>query len=156
MDILSCPDNRGVYSATWVDASGRKIRQLFFPKEWTRGQVLVAIAEAYETRGPKKWETPGNFYEGRTREGLRIVLELDENEQVIDAIPRKSNTSFEQMARWRVWHGYSKHGKYFCGVCGQLKRGHELGHRTPVSRFYRRVRYHARKLVYGVGRLIRS
>jgi hypothetical protein len=145
MDEGSCPDNRGVWSAKWFLSTGRSKRQNFFPAEWTREKVLAAIAEANETREPTKWQMAGSFYLGRTNGGMKIVLELDESGQVVDAIPRRSTTNFERRARWRVEHGYSKRSKYFCHVCGELKRGHPLGHPTRLGRLYWRVRRHVRK-----------
>jgi hypothetical protein len=154
-DTLSCPDNREVYKSIWVFNDGRKLRQQFFPRHWTRADVLAAIAEAYETREPKKWGMPGKFFQGRTRDGLRIILELDENNQVLDAIPRTSNTNHERLARWRVEHGFSRVGRYFCRVCGKLKRGHELCHHMKASsRLYRRARRCVRKMYYGLGRWV--
>jgi hypothetical protein len=157
IDAGSCPDNRGAYVATWMLANGRKMRQTFFPREWSRDDVLTAIRETYETREPVKWMESGKFFQGRTRGGFRIVLELDEQERVVDAIPRKSNTTFEHLVRWRVEHGYSKHSRYFCDVCGKLRRGHPLGHSTPLKSFYRRVvRRRARKLFWSLIRRVKG
>jgi hypothetical protein len=153
LDAGSCPDNRGVYVATWVRRDGRKLRQSFFPKQWTREQVLDAIAEAYQRRVPVKWETPGQFFEGRTRTGMRIVLELDDEGRVLDAIPRTGNKNFERDARWRVANGFAKSGRYFCAECGKLKRGHELGHPSRLTGLYRRARRRVRKLAARVGSL---
>lgn len=153
VDAMSCPDNQGVFVATWVLRNGRKLRQPFFPREWSRGELLTAIAEAYETREPVQWETPGKFFQGRTRAGLRIVLELDDDDFVVDAVPRTSRTNFERLARWRVEHGFAKHKRYFCQTCGKLKRGHVLCHHMPRRTLYKRVRYHARKLGYSLWRL---
>ncbi len=145
-DIESCPDNRGVWSAKWILETGRSKRQDFFPAEWTREQVMRAIAEAYATREPTKWQMEGSFYLGRTFAGMKIILELDEGGQVIDAIPRRSTTNYERRARWRIENGFSKRSKYFCRVCGELKRGHPLGHPTRLGRLYWHVRRYARRL----------
>jgi hypothetical protein len=154
LDAGSCPDNRGVFTASWMLENGRKVRQVFFPSEWTRGDVLAAIGEAYETRAPIQWETPGRYFQGRTRAGLRIVLELDESGHVVDAIPRKSNTNYERMVRWRVERGFARYGKYFCGVCGRLKRGHELCHHMKPSGRLHRARRRARRMVYSLRRWV--
>jgi hypothetical protein len=155
LDAFSYPDCRGAYSATWILESGRKMRQTFFPMKWSRADVLAAIGEAYATRAPIQWETPGKFFQGRTRGGMRIVLELDESDHVVDAVPRKGAMSYERVARWRVQQGFAKSGRYFCVECGKLKRGHELCHHMKASgRLYRRARRCVRKMYYGLGRWV--
>ncbi len=57
----------------------------FFPKNWSRQQVVDAINEAYDS----KVRQPGskNVFVGRTAAGMLIKLRLDAKEMITTAFP---------------------------------------------------------------------
>jgi hypothetical protein len=127
-------DSRGVYAAqiTMQGARRRPAYGGFFPRGWSRERVLEAVTEAYETRRPCGWVDAGNFFEGRTRAGMRILMELDEGGLVLDAFPvrAKNPNNRKRDARLRVAHGITKHHPLVCGRCHSLRvsvcpRGHD-------------------------------
>ena len=57
----------------------------FFPKNWSRQQVVDAINEAYDS----KVRQPGskNVFVGRTEAGMLIKLRLDADGKITTAFP---------------------------------------------------------------------
>ena len=57
----------------------------FFPRDWSRQQVIDAINEAYD----RKVLQPGseNVYVGATAAGMLIKLRLDADERIVTAFP---------------------------------------------------------------------
>ena len=57
----------------------------FFPRDWSRQQVIDAINEAYD----RKVLQPGseNVYVGATAAGMLIKLRLDADERIATAFP---------------------------------------------------------------------
>ena len=57
----------------------------FFPRDWSRRQVIDAINEAYD----RKVLQPGseNVYVGATAAGMLIKLRLDADERIATAFP---------------------------------------------------------------------
>lgn len=145
-------DSRGVYLAQ-VELAGAARNPAyggFFPVNWSRDEVRAAIAEAYSTRRPVGWVDAGNFYKGRTRAGMRIVMELDDDGQVIDAFPLRAGSSISNRKRdalFRVKRGTKQRDRLVCGECYSLKvlvcpNGHNspLGRRGVVGRVVDLVR----------------
>jgi hypothetical protein len=126
------PDGRGVYRAGFTlkgflrcppSASG------FFPVQWTREQVVSAIGEAYETR--KLIVAHQRIYQGRTREGMKIQLWLDETDKVLDAMPLRAKVNRRREAQWKMKRGLISKSSHVCGECQSLKvyvcpKGHRL------------------------------
>lgn len=129
----TAPDSRGVYLAQ-VAMQGARRRPAysgFFPRRWTREQVRAAIAEAYAVRRPRGWVDAGNFFEGKTRGGMSVVMELDESGLVLDAFPlrAKNPNNRKRDAQFRVKRGIRKEHHLVCAECHRTKvllcpRGH--------------------------------
>uniref|UniRef100_A0A7U3YGC7 Bacterial EndoU nuclease domain-containing protein n=1 Tax=Geobacillus sp. (strain Y4.1MC1) TaxID=581103 RepID=A0A7U3YGC7_GEOS0 len=75
----------GVYFAN-VEVNGvkKQVPSTFFPKDWSRVDVLNAIKEAYEN----KTQLRGNKYIGTTSSGMRIEMYLDSMGKIITAYPK--------------------------------------------------------------------
>jgi hypothetical protein len=120
-------DSRGVYHAQiTMQGKGRHVGLSgFFPHGWSRALVEEAVKEAYETRRPRGWHVAGNFFEGRTRAGMKILMELDEGSLVLDAFPlRNRNNPQKNRARdaqLRIRRGISKKHPLVCSHCQELK-----------------------------------
>ena len=114
----------------------------FFPVSWSRDDVRAAISEAYTTRRPVGWVDAGNFYKGRTRAGMRIMLELDSDGRVLDAFPLRAGSSIanrKRDAHFKVERGIKKRDRLVCGECHSLKvlvcpNGHGSSYRRGVAR----------------------
>lgn len=125
-ETRTAADSRGVYMAQ-IELEGVKRRPAyggFFPKSWTREQVRSAIAEAYTVKKPRGWVDAGHFYEGRTREGIRIVMELGAGGRVLDAFPLRAGSSHANRrrdARFRVTAGIKESSPLVCAECHRLK-----------------------------------
>jgi len=121
----TAPDSRGVYLAQIeLDGASRKAAYGgFFPAGWSRERVREAIAEAYSTRRPRGWVDGGNFFEGKTGEGIKIVMELDESGRVLDAFPLRAKNANHRKhdAQFRVARGISKGHRLVCGECHAVK-----------------------------------
>lgn len=141
------PDSRGVYKAR-VTMQGVARRDAsksgFFPSHWTRAQVVSAIAEAYETRKDRRWGDAGKFCEGRTREGMKIVLELDGAGLVVDAMPIRAKVNTRTEARWKLKEGRIKSSRHVCGECKRMKvyvcpAGHGIGQPIGLAVYIERA-----------------
>ncbi|QNF30000.1 T7SS effector LXG polymorphic toxin [Metabacillus elymi] len=80
----SIPDKNGVYKAK-VEINGirKKATSSFFPKEWDRVQVLVAIEDAFNNKkqiGPNK-------YLGISSTGIKIEMYLNKDGTIATAYP---------------------------------------------------------------------
>lgn len=162
-ETRTASDSRGVYMAQ-IELEGVKRRPAysgFFPKSWTREQVRSAIAEAYQVRRPRGWVDAGSFYEGRTREGIKVVMELDESGRVLDAFPQRGGSSHANRrrdAQLRVSKGIRREHPLVCGRCHRVRvlvcpKGHDWPARWGWwARLGRWGRRHWRRLV-GEGQL---
>ncbi len=132
------PDERGIYRArVIVKGFERKMsRSSFFPRSWTREQVLDAISEAYSTH--RRVSTK----EGRHRQvgesnGLKIWLWLDSYGRVVDAMPRGT-----------VSHS-PKRKTVCCNKCGKLKEKMYICNKHDLPpRWYRLMRKQVRRILY--------
>lgn len=114
------PDSRGVYRAFFSMQGQGRCDGSFFPRAWTREQVLRAIEEAYQSRALVVEQQ--RIYEGRTREGIKVRLWLDEAGMVEDAQPvRAGKVSKQSLARFQMRRGLIRHSRYLCGECKRVK-----------------------------------
>jgi hypothetical protein len=77
------PDFRGVYTAR-VLIRGRIKKQpsIFFPKSWTRAQILESCRQAYTRRKPMRAVgAVCQWWRGRTRDGM-VIMFFIENDTV--------------------------------------------------------------------------
>jgi toxin YxiD len=84
-ETRSGSDRKGVYSAR-VDVEGKRKRKCspFFPREWSKVEVLRAIREAHATRKhcANSW-----WWVGRCGAGFYILLRYDATGQLATAVP---------------------------------------------------------------------
>lgn len=116
------PDRHGVYRVgVQMYGKRRNIGSGFFPREWTREQVINAISEALTNKEPYQWGEFERCYIGRTQAGMRIVMELDDAGLVLDAFPLRRPCKAKTEALWRVQTGRQRRSKFVCSECGRLK-----------------------------------
>jgi hypothetical protein len=63
----------------------------------------------------------GNFFEGHTSEGMRIIMELDAAGLVIDAFPLRAKVNQKKEALHRIKQGTQTRSRYVCGECQSVK-----------------------------------
>lgn len=120
----SSSDARGIYFASVVlrGVARKGGYHSFFPRDWTQALVVKAVEAAYQNKQQINWVEAGNFFEGRTPDGMRVLLELDEvTGQVIDAFPRREKLKPNLEALWRIQRGRQKRSKLVCSKCQSLK-----------------------------------
>jgi hypothetical protein len=118
------PDSHGVYRVrVFMFGKKRDMSAGFFPRGWTREQVVTAIEQAYsDPNGQvREWAENERCYVGRTATGMRVVLALDEAGQVFDAFPLRARCNQRLEALWRIQTGRQRRSKFVCSVCGKLK-----------------------------------
>ncbi len=150
------PDSRGVYRARFT-YWGKRRTGTFFPAGWTKTQVCSAIAEAYENRERFATGEAGSFYTGKTREGIGIILQLDDDDLVLDAIPQRAKVNRNTEAKFQIERGTIKSNRRVCKRCGAVKvrvcpTGHDT-QRRGVMRYVRRARYVVVKNLWKVRRM---
>ncbi len=151
----TAPDTRGVYKAViMVRGHRRRAAQYgFFPRRLSRDEVLQTIVEAYEHRAIV---TAGNqeLYKGEGC-GLNIYMQLDDAGRVTDAWPRRARYSRTQRAIW-IYARTGKRSKLLCHICLQPKVlcCVRHGHLPPRRKFYSRIKYHARRVWFGLLEII--
>jgi hypothetical protein len=142
-------DANGVYVATvyldGVRRKGKNTSSVFFPRHWTKDEVTDAIFEAYQNKVVKN--VTDNQYIGKTSSEMHIILWLDGNNKVIDAMPfRDAVKEFNR----------KKKAKATCKICGQHKHYVCLEHHNPpkkptgIKRILKRSRYYSRKIYYNL------
>lgn len=140
-------DENGVYVATiFFDNFRRKSKKsAFFPKHWTRDDVIKAIGEAYESKVLRN--SQHNQFVGKTRYGMQIILWLDDDEKIIDAMP------FRDVIKALKNHRKLKRA---CKECGQSKHYICLEHhpqkKSSISKILGKIRRYSRKFYFGVAR----
>ena len=96
-------------NGVWVGRVLGTVTGNFFPRDWSRDDVLRAIGEAYQNYGGKRFSGPlPGYVRGRAASGLLIYLLLDDAAQVLDAIPVHKS-------------GAKCAGAWFCPCCGRRK-----------------------------------
>ncbi len=145
-------DERGIYKATiYLDGARRRAKNRnssFFPRVWTKREVTGAIFEAYQNKVVR--ELSQSEYIGKTANGMNVVLWLDRDGKVFDAMPLGDDLTRERRER--------KRAKRACKICGRPKEFVCLEHNQykkrksfPV-RLAKKVRYLYRKFYFNVGR----
>jgi hypothetical protein len=141
----SSPDVRGAYLASITVQGVSRGRRGFFPAGWTAAQVVSAIAEAYETRETFLTGEPGHFCKGRTREGIKMILQLDEAGRVLDARPERARiVNKARESKFKLDRGLIKKSPLVCGKCGKIKlrvcpSGHDVAQPIGVGFYVERV-----------------
>ena len=80
------PDARGIYEAeVQVNGKVKKLPSTFFPKNWTKNEVVNAINDAYHSK--KLVPGKSNLYEGISKDGMTIRMYLNPDNTVITAFP---------------------------------------------------------------------
>jgi hypothetical protein len=141
-------DLNGVYTATTyfggVRRKGKSTSSVFFPRDWTKDEVVEAIFEAYQNKAIR--HIAERQYVGKTQKGMSIILWLDKAGKVIDAMPFR-DLILEINRRMKA--------KKFCKICEQPKHYICLEHnphkkkqqsvfneiRKTANRFLRKVRF---------------
>jgi len=144
-------DVNGVYAATvifdGVKRRGRTKASTFFPRHWTKDEVTGAIFEAFQNKIVKN--IIDRQYIGKTSREMHVILWLDEDEKVIDAMPFR-DAVMERNRR--------KRAKATCKICGNHKHYVCLEHHNPpkkptgIKRILKRSRYYSRKIYYNLAK----
>lgn len=80
-------DKNGVYEAkVMVRGVGKLHRSSFFPRSWSRTEVVKAIDEGYANRARVKDRAP-NYFEGTSSSGVRIGMYCNKNGELVTAFP---------------------------------------------------------------------
>jgi hypothetical protein len=144
-------DVNGVYVATvYLDGfrrKGKSTSSVFFPRHWTKDEVTDAIFESYQNRTLKN--VLDRQYIGKTSREMHVILWLDENNKVIDAMPfRDAVKEFNRR----------KKAKAICKICSEPKHyvclecHNPLKKPTGLKRILKRSRYYSRKIYYNLTR----
>jgi hypothetical protein len=142
-------DSNGIYTATvffdGVRRKGKSKSSVFFPRHWSKDEVIEAIFEAYQNRIVRK--VSDKQYIGKTSKEMHVFLWLDEADKVIDAMPfRDAILVLNNRIR----------AKSICKICGQSKHYVCLEHHNPprkatgFKRILKRSRYYSRKIYYNL------
>jgi len=145
-------DGRGIYKATvYFNGVRRRVKNKdssFFPRVWTKDEVTGAIFEAYQNK--VVLEVSQNEYVGKASDGMNVVLWLDADGKVFDAMPLSDDS--HQARRWK------NKAKRLCRICGCQKHFVCLEH-SPLKkqnsfaiRLAKKVRYLYRKFYFNVGK----
>jgi hypothetical protein len=83
----TAPDARGVYEArVSVRGVDKRHKSSFFPRSWSRADVLKAINEGYTSRVKIAGRSP-NYFEGRSSSGVKVGMYCNKNGEVVTAFP---------------------------------------------------------------------
>ncbi|WP_342566712.1 EndoU domain-containing protein [Psychrobacillus sp. FSL K6-4046] len=84
VEITDPPNKYGVYRAiVEIEGKNKKVPSTFFPSDWNRVQVTVAIKQAYSNRKVIK----DNLYEGILPNGMKIQMRLDPEGKIKTTYP---------------------------------------------------------------------
>jgi hypothetical protein len=141
-------DINGIYKATtFFDNQrrrGKRRKSSFFPKSWTKDEVISAIYEAYQNKTVRN--NVENEYVGKTSNGMNIILCLDEANQVIDAFP----------IRDVIIEGNRKRkSKRLCQTCRQPKHyicpEHHNYKKKGIRKVLAIIKRYSRKFYFNIG-----
>lgn len=81
------PDARGVYRAK-VEVRGleKKHYSSFFPRTWSRAEVLKTIDEAYANRPRENLKSP-NYLEAKASNGMTVGMLFNKHGELVSAFP---------------------------------------------------------------------
>jgi hypothetical protein len=136
-------DFYGVYVAVvyfqTIRRRAKATNSVFFPRHWTREKVIDAIFEAYQNKSVR--DAVKEKYNGKTLDGMPIVLWLDKEGKVFDAMP------FRDIAR-----GLNRKGRT-CKICGMNKhliclKNHQHKGKPFIRKLLGRIRYCSRKFYF--------
>lgn len=83
----TAPDSHGVYTArVQVRGIEKERRSTFFPRSWSRADVVKAINEAYASKRAPNEHRP-NYFEGMSSSGVRIGLICNKHNVPVTAFP---------------------------------------------------------------------
>jgi len=87
LKITQPPDARGIYKAK-VEVRGKEKehQSTFFPRAWSRAEVLKAVDEAYANCDPVAGKSP-NYREGKSSDGMTIGMLFNRHEEIVSAFP---------------------------------------------------------------------
>jgi hypothetical protein len=144
-------DSNGIYTATvffdGVRRKGKSKSSVFFPRYWSKDEVIEAIFEAYQNRIVRK--VSDNQYIGKTSKEMHVFLWLDEADKVIDAMPFRDAV---------IEKNRSRKAKATCKVCGLSKNYVCLECHNPrnkltgIKRILKKSMYYSRKIYYNLAR----
>jgi hypothetical protein len=145
-------DGRGIYRAmVYLNGVKRRVKNRnssFFPRVWTKDKVIGAIFEAYQNKVVR--EISQSEYVGKASDGMNIVLWLDADGKVFDAMPLSDDPTQARRER--------KKAKRICKICGREKHFVCLEHnsyktrKSFAARLAKKVRYFYRKLYFNLGK----
>jgi hypothetical protein len=125
-------DTKGIYKATtFFDnqrRKGKRRKSAFFPKTWTKDDVISAIYEAYQNKTVRN--EIEKEYVGKTSDGMNIILCLDEASQVIDAAPIQDSV---------IEGNRKRKSKRLCNTCQQPKHYVCLEHHNFKKKGIRKI-----------------
>jgi len=147
-------DVNGAYTAiVYVNGIRRKARNgnaTLFPKHWTKDRVINAIFEAYQNRTLRDVST--GRYIGEAADGMHVILWLDENDKVTDAMPFR-----DELIEFNRNLKRARKGRGICKTCGKPKHLICLEHNSQIQvpaliRIPKRIRYHTRRIYFNLVR----
>lgn len=85
--ITRTPDANGIYEGV-VNIQGvqKRLPSTFFPKNWTKNDVVNVINEAY-TKGRSVAGKPANYIEGKSSSGVWVGMYLKADKTISTAFP---------------------------------------------------------------------
>jgi hypothetical protein len=133
------PDGKGVYRAgVTVRGVNRDVsKSNFFPQSMTRAEVVQSIIEAFDTK--EQLQMSERLYAGKSA-NLTILLWLDENNHIVDAMPKAAQ--HQNKVKQAIFHHQQtgKRSKLLCHVCLQPKvLVCPEGHTNPRRSIYKRI-----------------
>lgn len=83
----TAPDAHGVYMArVAVRGVEKKWGTSFFPRSWSRTEVIKAIEEAYANRATVAGKAP-NYFQGRSSSGVTVAMYFNKHGEMVTAFP---------------------------------------------------------------------
>lgn len=138
-------DSKGIYRATvyfdGVRRKGKSRSGLFFPDNWSKEDVINAVSNAYQNGNFV--DLGNNYFTGQTSDGTKIILLLDGDRKIIDAMPWS-----DEIKRLR------KKPK-LCTQCGKHKQTICLDHNPYQKKqktILKQIRYYFRKSYFNFAR----
>jgi hypothetical protein len=142
-------DTKGIYKATtFFDnqrRKGKRRKSAFFPKTWTKDDVISAIHEAYQNKTISN--DVEKEYLGKTSDGMNIILCLDETNRITDAIPVRDAATDGNRRR---------PSKRLCNICQQPKHYVCLEHHNSKKKGIKKakaiIKRYSRKFYFNLAR----